>query len=323
MTKSILRITGRLLFISISLAISVSVITAQSMFDRINDFDGDGRADFVVTRDEGGLKIWHIWQTTAGYRQVHWGVESDLATPGDYDGDSKTDLAIVRRDNTSSGSTCYFHILRSVGGSYQIRGLPLSNPFESSCTPIQQDYDADGRADPAVWHSQVTGAVSYYRSATNTIQFLELPSMHVPVLVGDLDGDASAEITSYIEQIPRSVRKRNPVSEIITTAQFGTSGDIYVPGDFDGDNVGDLAIFRPSSGDWWWIRSLDGTVGVEHWGLDGDFPVPADYDGDGKTDRAVYRPGTPNGIYYINGSLTGFQVFIWGVPGDRVIRYQR
>jgi len=308
-----------------SLVIFPSLISALSMFDRVNDFDGDGRADFAVTRNEGGLKIWYIWQTTAGYRQLHWGLDStDTNAAGDYDGDGRTDVAVVRRDSTSPSDTvCYFHIRRSVAGDYLIRGLPLSNPFESQCTPIAQDYDADGKADPAIWHSQVTGAVSYYRSATNSIQFLELPAGHVPVLVGDLDGDASAEITSYTEQVPRLVRKRNPVSGITTNVQFGISGDIYAPADFDGDDRGDLTIFRPSSGDWWWLRSSDGTVGVEHWGINGDIPVPADYDHDGKTDRAVYRPGSPNGIYYINGSVVGFQAFAWGIPGDSVIRYQR
>lgn len=323
MTKSDLRKPAWLFFRLAALVILTAGVSAQSMFDKINDFDGDGRADFAVIRNEGGLKIWYIWQTTAGYRQLHWGVNSDLAAAGDYDGDGKTDAAVVRRDTTPSETTCYFHILRSLTGDYLIRGLPLSNPFESQCTAIQQDYDADGKTDPAIWHSQVTGAVNYYRSATNSIEFLELPNGHVPVLVGDLDGDASAEITSYMEQVPRLVRKRNPVSGNTTNVQFGISGDIYAPADFDGDNVGDLTIFRPSSGDWWWLRSSDGTVGVVHWGINGDIPVPADYDHDGKTDQAIYRPDTPNGVYYINGSLIGFQAFAWGIPGDSVIRYQR
>ncbi len=324
MTKFDLRETARRFFGLAALMISTVGVSAQSMFDKINDFDGDGRADFAVTRNEGGLKIWHIWQTTAGYRQLHWGVNTDIAAAGDYDGDGKTDAAVVRRDTISAlEATCYFHILRSSGSGYQIRGLPLSNPFESQCTPIQQDYDADARTDPAIWHSQVTGGINYYRSSTNSTVFLELPAGHVPVLVGDLDRDASAELTSYKEQVPRLVRRRNLVSGIATDVQFGISGDIYAPADFDGDNVGDLTIFRPSSGDWWWIRSSDGTVAVVHWGINGDIPVPADYDNDGKTDQAIYRPGSPNGIYYIQGSLTGFQAFAWGIPGDSVIRYQR
>ena len=317
-------IFARLSFAFLSLGILTTSILAQSMFDKINDFDGDGRADFAITRNEGGLKIWHIWQSGSGYRQLHWGVDStDNNAAGDYDGDGKTEAAVVRRNNAQPGGSCDYHILRSLDAVYQIRVLPLSNAIESFCSPMPQDYDGDGKTDPAIFQSQVTGAFNYYKSSLDTIVFLELGSGQLPVLIGDGDGNGAAEISTYLEQVPRRVRRRNPDNGSFTTIQFGLFNDIYVPADFDGDNTGDLTIFRPSAGEWWWIRSSDSVVGVMRWGINGDFPVPADYDGDGKTDHAVYRQETPNGIYYINGSLSGFQGFAWGVPGDAVIRYQR
>lgn len=319
MTKAILRIAA-----SLSLVTFVSQISAQSMFDKINDFDGDGRADFAVTRSEGGLKIWHIWQTTTGHRQLHWGLDTDINAAGHYDFDSKSDIGIVRRVFTPpSETTCNFHVRYSMDSTHLIVRMPLSLAIESSCTPMQQDYDGDGRTDPANWASQVTGFFNFRQSSSGGTVSVELGSGQVPVLIGDTDGNLASEITTYLEQVPRQVRRRNASNGTFTTVQFGVSGDIYVPADFDGDNIGELAVFRPTTGDWWWIRSSDGTVGVEHWGINGDVPVPADYDGDGKTDRAVYRSGSPNGIYYINGSLTGFQAFGWGVPGDQVVRYQR
>ena len=311
------------LFLSSLLIIAIDV-PAQSMFDKINDFDGDGRADFAVARSEGGLKIWHIWRTTAGYRQVHWGIDSDINVAGDYDGDGKTDPAVMRRTLTPPSTvTCNFHILRSLDGAYQLRELPLSLAFESFCSPMQQDYDGDGKTDPAAYHSPVTGFFNYYRSSTDSIVSSGFPAGHTPVLIGDGDGNGAAELSSYLEQQPRAVRRLDPENAGLTTTRFGIFEDVYVPADFDGDNIGDLAIFRPSTGEWWWIHSSNSTVGVERWGINGDFPVPADYDNDSKTDRAVYRPGAPNGVYYINGSLSGFGAFVWGIPGDNVIRYQR
>ena len=41
-------------------------LSAQNMFRKASDFDGDGKADFAVTRNVGALKYWWIWQTTAG-----------------------------------------------------------------------------------------------------------------------------------------------------------------------------------------------------------------------------------------------------------------
>ena len=295
------------------LASCVSVV-AQSMFRKVNDFDGDGRADFAVTRNEGGLKIWYILQTTAGFRRVHWGT-NDVNAPGDYDGDGKTDLAIMRR---SAVNTCDFHVLRSLDSGYDITPLPVF--FESACGAMQQDYDGDGKTDPLNKDNGVAGNVSYRLSSTGENGSFSSPALDPGVKVGDTDGNGRAEFAS-VNFNTRVVTFRHIAGGNTFTRVFGLTNDVFVPADFDGDSIGDLAIFRPSTGDWWWIRSSDGVANVAHWGLQGDIPVPADYDNDGKTDHAVYRPGSPNGIYYVNGSVTGFQALVWGIPGDSVIRY--
>lgn len=87
--------------------------SAQSMFDKVNDFDGDGKADYAITRNENGQKIWHLLRSTAGYAGVAWGLPDDFVTAGDYDGDGKTDLAIYRPASPQStywvlGSTAGF-----------------------------------------------------------------------------------------------------------------------------------------------------------------------------------------------------------------------
>lgn len=80
---------------------------------------------------------------------------------------------------------------------------------------------------------------------------------------------------------------------------FGVSGDKPVTGDFDGDGKDDIAIFRPSTGEWYILNNSLG-VNSEVWGQSGDIPVPRDFDGDGSTDLAVYRPS--NGTWYIKNS---------------------
>jgi hypothetical protein len=52
------------------------------------------------------------------------------------------------------------------------------------------------------------------------------------------------------------------------TVQWGGYGDIPVPADFNGDGVLDLAVFRPSTGEWW-IRNQSPIT----WGVTGDMPV--------------------------------------------------
>jgi hypothetical protein len=86
---------------------------------------------------------------------------------------------------------------------------------------------------------------------------------------------------------------------------LGNANSVPVPGDYDGDGLRDLAVFMPESGTWS-VRNLDRFS----WGQPGDIPVPGDYDGDGRTDAAVFRPAL--------GRWLVRQQFVtdWGMPGD-------
>ena len=86
------------------------------------------------------------------------------------------------------------------------------------------------------------------------------------------------------------------------------SGDIPVPGDYNGDGEMDLAVWRQSSGTWY-VRD----VAEVQWGVPDDIPVAGDYDGDGKTDPAVWRPS--NGTWYVKDIAT----VQWGVLGDILV----
>ncbi|MEP6917013.1 MAG: FG-GAP-like repeat-containing protein, partial [Acidobacteriota bacterium] len=86
---------------------------------------------------------------------------------------------------------------------------------------------------------------------------------------------------------------------------LGNANSVPVPGDYDGDGLRDLAVFMPESGTWS-VRNLD----TFSWGQPGDIPVPGDYDGDGRTDAAVFRPAL--GRWFVRQQF----VTDWGMPGD-------
>jgi hypothetical protein len=59
--------------------------------------------------------------------------------------------------------------------------------------------------------------------------------------------------------------------------QWGVATDIPVPADYDRDGTTDIAIFRPSSGEWYVLRSSNNSYFSLQWGTNGDIPVPSAY----------------------------------------------
>jgi Tol biopolymer transport system component len=85
------------------------------------------------------------------------------------------------------------------------------------------------------------------------------------------------------------------------------------PFDFDGDAKADLAIFRPTLGQWWINWSTDSSTKVFQFGQSTDKIVPADYTGDSKCDVAFFRDGN---WFILRSENSTFFAAPFGAIGD-------
>jgi len=134
--------------------------------------------------------------------------------------------------------------------------------------------------------------------------------------VADFDLDHASDVSVFRPSEGRwyILQSASLTPKIVT---FGQAGDVLVPGDYDGDGITDVAVWR--NGTWFRILSSNGTTLIDSFGISGDKPVQGDYDGDGKTDLAVFRPST--GTWWILRSSNATTSSIpFGISTDRLVQ---
>ncbi len=276
------------------------------------DFDGDGKADLAIYRPSDGY--WYIFSSMGTYRYMPWGIATDKPVAADYDNDGTADIAVFRDGD--------WWIIRSSDGSMERRTFgqagdtPLVGHF-SLDDSLDDKVDMVTRQPAALSDSQIRWRFRFFGSTFSNVGIMPGEAVTDKLVIADLDGDSVDEYgffrngywktiafggTTGLYGYPRSQRE----------FFWGTTGDIPVPADYDGDGQADYAVFRPSTGTWWINATSIGVFSVR-FGAAGDTPVPADYDGDGKTDIAIYRNGQWWRLFSATASV---RVDQWGTPGD-------
>nr|MBA3352651.1 hypothetical protein [Blastocatellia bacterium] len=104
----------------------------------------------------------------------------------------------------------------------------------------------------------------------------------------------------------------------IGVARFNLTASPSQSNDFDGDGFSDYVIFRPSTANWFVLRSSDQSVQILLFGANGDVPLNGDFDGDGKSDLAIYRPSVGE-WWFMRSSSGTVLVTQFGQAGDKPV----
>ncbi len=188
-------------------------------------------------------------------------------------------------------------LFRSATAQYFIHLSSLSEPYQFDLGtkggyPVTGDFDEDGKTDlgsfdptTGKWSILLNSDGSRHTVTSNAIGEFPAP--------GRYEGGPCAQLATYN---PNTFEWTVPGCESSTAVKkfkFGKRDKfaIPVPGNYDGDNKDDWALFTRSLNRWEIYQSTTDRVLTVYFGQHGDIPVPGKY-GDSTTKVAVWRPST-------------------------------
>ena len=239
-------------------------------------------------------------------------IGGDRATPG----------------NAALPTNAWTHLATTYDGSRLrlfVNGVETSTAVSGSIEQSAQPLRIGGNA---VWGEYFKGLIDEVRVYNRALSAAEIQAdMNVPVrAASDSIGVFRPSSRSFFLDL-NSNDLWDTLGGDASTSSFGIAGDIPVVGDWNGDGIDEIGIFRPSSrsffldlngNDVWDGMGIDAST--PSFGVAGDIPVVGDWNGDGIDDIGIFRPSSHGFFLDLNGNRiwdTGIDgVFPFGTSTD-------
>ena len=212
--------------------------------------------------------------------RTHFGIEEGIPVTGDFNGDGVDEIAVFR-------DGVWFFDLN--GNGYWDEGDLWARLGNVGDQPVAGDWDGDGKADigifgPAWARDEL--AIQHEPGLPDAANQFDGPMKNVPP-----EERFAATDRRILKQSAEGAVRSDLIDHVF---QYGSPGDVAISGDWNGDGISNIGLFRRGT----WYLDMDGDgrwsaddAFVENFGSEGDLPVVADFNGDGIDDLGIYRDG--------------------------------
>jgi hypothetical protein len=301
----------------------LSIVNAG--WPRANETASPSEARVQFTAASNDVALWHSAELHQGrwtlakidYNQVQiireevFGRADAKAVVGDFNGDGVSEIGVYINGQ--------WFIDANGDGRWEEGDLWAKLGSESDL-PVSGDWDADGKDDIGIY------GPAWPRDPRAIANEPGLPDAdNLPTAPADKYKNmppTDEDTTSGGRTLKRTAQGRPRFDRIDHVFHYGTPGDTPVAGDWNGDGIRQIGVFRDGS----WNLDLNGDGRFTEvdaaftFGQSGDLPVTGDFNGDGIEEIGVFRAGK----WYLdinnNRQLDAQdKVFELGVAGDQPV----